>query len=335
MKFLITGGNGFIGSNLTRAILSSDRKSRVIIYDNLSDGKKGLNQYILDAERELGIGDLSERVCLVNGDILDASKLRDSLQSVDVAVHLAASAGVGKSIEDPEYDFTQNTLGTFNVLLSCKDAGIKKVVFASSGAPLGSVCPPIHEELAARPESPYGASKLCGEAYCSAFSKAYDMQCVSLRFGNVYGPGCEGKTSVVAKFLRQALNGEKLTIYGDGSQTRDYVYVKDLVEAVLLVAQNEITGGDLFQVATNREQNILELVDSMKRCLHEFGIDIDVEFTVSPHKEVARNYSDTRKISERLGWKAKTSIDRGLQDTIRYLQDRMCQDAAKAAYTAG
>jgi UDP-glucose 4-epimerase len=129
-------------------------------------------------------------------------------------------------------DCMVNVLGTFNYLDACRKSNVKRFVFASSGAPLGEQEPPIHEEMVPRPISPYGASKLCGEAYCSAFHGSFGVETVCLRFGNVYGPYSTHKGSVVAKFIKQILERETLTIYGDGSQTRDFIYIDDLIRAV-------------------------------------------------------------------------------------------------------
>ena len=140
-----------------------------------------------------------------------------------------------------------NIVGTFNFLQAARHNNVSRFIFASSGAPAGEVVPPIHEELPPHPVSPYGASKLAGEGYCSAFNKTYGVETVMLRFGNVYGPGSLHKGSVVAKFIRNAIDGEPLVVYGDGSQTRDFIYIEDLIRAVLLASEVPNVGGKFFK----------------------------------------------------------------------------------------
>ena len=145
-------------------------------------------------------------------------------KGIDTIIHLAANTGVGPSIEKPQVDMSVNIIGTFNYLEASRVNKISKFIFASSGAPIGEVEPPIHEEIPPHPLSPYGASKLAGEGYCSAYKNTFGIETVVLRFGNVYGPGSINKSSVVAKFIRKAINGDILEIYGDGMQTRDFIY---------------------------------------------------------------------------------------------------------------
>ena len=153
---------------------------------------------------------LKNQVELIVGDIRDADKTLKVCKGIDVIVHLAANTGVGPSVEDPRTDMEANIIGTFNMLDAARQNKVKKFIFASSGAPIGECEPPIHEELAPHPVSPYGASKLAGEGYCSAYYRTFDVSTVALRFGNVYGPGSSHKSSVLAKFIRQALSGKNV-----------------------------------------------------------------------------------------------------------------------------
>ena len=141
---------------------------------------------------------------------------------------------MGPSVENPRLDMECNVIGTLNMLEGARMHKVKRFIFASSGAPIGECEPPIHEEMAPHPVSPYGASKLAGEGYCSAYFRTFDVETIALRFGNVYGPGSGHKNSVVAKFIRQAMQGETLEIYGDGKQTRDFIYIDDLIQAICL-----------------------------------------------------------------------------------------------------
>jgi len=195
-------------------------------------------------------------------------------------------------------------------------ASIKRFIFASSGAPVGERQPPIHEELAARPVSPYGASKLSGEGYCSAYYRTYGLETVALRFGNVYGPGSDQKSSVIAKFIKQAIGGETLQIYGDGEQTRDFIFIDDLVHVIRLAVSVDSIGGEIFQIGTNTERTVTEVVQRLLPILTQAGItDVRVRH-VSPRKgDVRRNFSDTSKARKLLGWQAQMKLETGLKRT--------------------
>jgi UDP-glucose 4-epimerase len=191
-------------------------------------------------------------------------------------------------------------------------------VFASSGAPIGECTPPIHEELAAHPVSPYGASKLAGEGYCSAYARTFGIETVALRFGNVYGLGSTHKSSVVAKFIRQAMAGETLEIYGDGKQTRDFIFTGDLLDAIWKAATVPGIGGEIFQIATHKETTVNELVEIMIPLLEKHGIaNCEVVKTQPRLGDVLRNFSDTTKARKVLGWSARTSLVDGIEKTIQ------------------
>ncbi len=209
----MTGGCGFIGVNLARQLVAAGYVP--VAYDNLSTGR-------LEDGHAAGYAEIIE------ADILDADTLAAAARGVYGVVHLAAQTGVVASVEDPRADLEVNVGGTLNALLAARDGGASAFVFASSGAPLGSVDPPGHEGLAPRPLSPYGASKLAGEGLCSAFAGSYGLAANALRFTNVYGPYSYHKGSVVAAFMKRIMDGEPLVVYGDGSQTRDFLYVDDL-----------------------------------------------------------------------------------------------------------
>jgi len=254
---------------------------------------------------------------LLIADVTDMSAMRVAATGCDVIVHLAANTGVGPSVEDPVSDCRVNVLGTIAVLEAARANGVGRFVFASSGAPVGEVEPPIHENLPARPVSPYGASKLAGEGYCSAYAHSFGVDSVALRFGNVYGPGSGHKSSVVAKFIKSSLAGETLEIYGDGSQTRDFIYLDDLIRALRLAASVEGIGGEGFQIATNRETNLRELIDALRIAFEARLLKLgDVVFTEPRRGDVMRNFSDTSKAAERLGWQSKIALQEGLVATL-------------------
>ena len=325
MNWLITGGCGFIGLRLVSHLIQQP-SSHIRILDNLSVGARSDLAKICDFVENTSpdasaISPPGPVVQLVVGDILDEQVVAQSLQGVDTVVHLAANTGVGPSVEDPRSDCLTNVIGTFNLLEAARSAQVKRLVFASSGAPVGEVNPPIHEELAPHPVSPYGASKLAGEGYCSAYYRTFGLEAVVLRFGNVYGPGSTHKGSVVAKFIRQALAGETLEIYGDGTQTRDFIYVDDLIKAIWQASRVPNIGGEVFQIATNRETTLEELTNQLLKELKLVGVHkISVSNAPSRLGDVQRNFSDTTKARTFLGWQAKTSLKDGVRKTIRFYQ---------------
>ena len=302
MHWLITGGCGFIGRNLLRHLLGEPSAVFRII-DDVSSGTREELRAVTEFS-EIGADDTKVQwadwrrstVEFVKADIRDAEVASRVAAGADVVVHLAANTGVAPSVEDPMHDCTTNVLGTLNYLEACRHNGVKRFVFASSGAPIGECNPRIHEELAAHPVSPYGASKLAGEAYCSAYARSFGIETVALRFGNCYGPLSNHKSSVVAKFIREALAGMTWEVYGDGNQTRDFIFVEDIAEAILLAATAAAVGGEVFQIASNGETSVLDLASKLADVLKAHGINPPTIRYASPRiGDVKRNYSDTTK----------------------------------------
>ena len=319
MNWLITGGCGFIGTSLIK-VLSKQNNHNIRIIDNLTTGTREdlANVCSFDEINETDIGEFN-KIELIVGDILDEELAIKVTKGVDIIIHLAANTGVGPSVENPRADCLANVMGTFNYLEAARINQALRFVFASSGAPAGEVEPPIHEELPPHPVSPYGASKLAGEGYCSAYNKTFGIQTVILRFGNVYGPGSLHKSSVVAKFIRQALNKESLEIYGDGTQTRDFIYIDDLINALMLAVTTENIGGETFQIANNQETTVDEITDKIVSILNQNGVtDIMVVNGDTRLGDVKRNYSDTSKARTKLGWQPTMTQEEGLKRTIEY-----------------
>ncbi len=325
LNWLITGGCGFIGTALIRS-LQEEGDHGVRVVDNLTVGDREDLATAADfVERSPDdLGPMGGPVELVVGDILDEELALRAAEGADAIVHLAANTGVLPSVEDPRGDCQKNVFGTLNYLEAARHKGVGRFVFASSGGTvIGEVEPPIHEEMAPHPVAPYGASKLAGEGYCSAYFQTFDIGTVALRFGNVYGPLSGHKNSVVARFIRRATNGEPLEIYGDGTQTRDYIYIGDLVRAIKLSVTTEGVGGETFQIATNAETTVREIADRLIPALAEAGVkDVEVRNTEARRGEVRRNFADTSKAKRLLGWQAEMDLDEGLRRTVAWFMEK-------------
>lgn len=321
MKFLITGGCGFIGTAFATHLLASGGHS-IRVLDNLSGGSiADLEQVgeIAHLAADSDFSDWSAPLALHVGDILDPDDVERALTAADTVIHLAANTGVPQSVADPVQDCHTNVMGVLNMLEGCRAAGAKRFVFASSGAPLGVQIPPLNEEMAPRPASPYGASKLAGEGYCSAYFHCFGIETVALRFGNVYGEGSAKKGSVVAKFIKQALAGERLEIYGDGSQTRDFIHISDLVQAIDRASAVPGIGGEVFQIATASETTVAEITDALLDVLESEGVPRpEVYNGATRNGDVARNFSDTSKARRMLDWEPKVGLQEGLRRTVRF-----------------
>lgn len=316
-KILITGGCGFIGSSLINELLHQNPFAEIRVLDNFVTGCRSDLEEI--ATVHVGVEGrmrfLPGSVELIQGDIRNFSILYECASEVDCIVHLAANTGVGPSVEDPRLDMECNVVGTFNVLEAARLNDVKKFIFASSGAPAGEVVPPIHEEMPAHPVSPYGASKLAGEGYCSAYYRTFGIDTVCLRFGNVYGPRSRNKSSVVAKFIRQALKAEPCIIHGDGAQTRDFLYIDDLVCAIVLAMKKPV-GGETFQIATGMELTVGEVANFISESLKKRHVYMQIEHDTPRLGDVRRNFSDVRKADRILNWKAEVQVQDGIESTL-------------------
>lgn len=324
-RILITGGCGFIGCNLVRTLLSNKTTS-VRVIDSFVVGKHSDLSTVLDFKVEVTdfISDLdwNLNIQVIQGDILDSDSLLKISEGADAVVHLAANTGVAPSVSDPMFDCKTNVIGTLNTLEACRINNIKRFVFASSGAPLGEQIPPLSENSLPQPASPYGASKLAGEGYCSAYSKSFGIETIGLRFGNVYGPGSLHKSSVIAKFIKLALSGEKIEIYGDGTQTRDFIHVSDLISAIKLALSVPNISGEIFQIATASETSINTLISSIKTVFQKNNLLFpDVTHSEERVGDVKRNFSDTSKARSMLGWTPAIQLMTGIEETLKYFSE--------------
>jgi UDP-glucose 4-epimerase len=324
-NILITGGCGFLGVSLIKKLLALQSKN-IRLIDNLSVGKKKHLRQVCEFT-EINPNNLKgspNGLELIVGDIRDQELAIKVAKGIDTIIHLAANTGVGPSIEKPQVDMSVNIIGTFNYLEASRVNKISKFIFASSGAPIGEVEPPIHEEIPPHPLSPYGASKLAGEGYCSAYKNTFGIETVVLRFGNVYGPGSINKSSVVAKFIRKAINGHILEIYGDGMQTRDFIYIDDLINAIIITVEKHNIGGEIFQIASNQETTIIEMTNKLINELKKQGVkNINIKNISIRTGDMKRNFSDTSKAKERLGWNAQINLTEGLSKTVSYFLNKI------------
>ncbi|MGE3154757.1 MAG: SDR family oxidoreductase [Nitrospiraceae bacterium] len=306
MKVLVTGGAGFIGSHLVDRLLQEGHE--VVVVDNLSTGKrKNVNRAATFYKADIQSSRL-ERV------------FRNERPSV--VMHLAAQMNVRRSVEDPMFDASVNILGTLNVIEQAARHGARKVVFASSGGAIYGEQDifPAPESHPTRPLSPYGISKLGGEHYLSYYQRVSGIQTVSLRFANVYGPrqDPEGEAGVVAIFIQKMLTGEQPVINGNGRQTRDFVFVEDVVEANLLVMSQGIDG--VFNVGTSSETPVNELFAVLKELTKS-----DCKEVHGPAKkgEQLRSTIDATKLRHQLGWEAKVGLTDGLRKTVEFFSGRL------------
>ena len=274
---------------------------------------------VLDNETMGTPDDLPAGVHFARGDVRDPSAIAGTASGCDTIVHLAAHTGVIDSINDPALDFEVNARGTFNVLLAARDAGVRRVVLASTGgAILGDVPPPVHEDMVPKPQSPYGASKLAAEGYAHAFEGSYGLRVTTLRFSNVYGPHSHRKGSAVAHFLRQILTRQPITVYGDGNQVRDFVFVDDVCDGILQAIDADASG--IFQLGSGRPTSIRTLLEEMRRVV---GQEWPVEVHNAPRRagEVIKTYCDVSKAHQAFGYSPQVSLEAGLPRTWRWLLD--------------
>jgi UDP-glucose 4-epimerase len=309
MKAIVTGGAGFIGSNVVDALV--ERGDEVTVVDDLSTGK-----------RENLEGALAHGTRLVEADIRDPEALRALFTDVrpEAVFHLAAQIDVRKSVADPAFDAQINVGGTINVLAAAHEAGVRRVVNTSSGGAIygeGQVIP-APETHPVAPEAPYGLSKFCAEQYCEIYQRMHGLSTVSLRYGNVYGPRQDplGEAGVIAIFCGKLLEGGQPTVFGDGLQTRDYVYVGDVVAANLAAAASDATGP--FNIGTGVESTVLDIVEALAAAQP----DRDFEPQHEPERKgEVRNISlDTSRARDELGWDARVGLDEGMRITLESLR---------------
>lgn len=312
MSLLVTGGCGFIGSRLVSQLLEDGAEPRVL--DDLSRGRAD---------------NLPDDVELVRGDIRDPDAVASALAGVDTVVHLAAYGSVIESIADPLTNFDINARGTLSLLHGCAHAGVERFVFASTGGALiGNAEPPVDESNVPWPISPYGASKLCGEAYLHAFAGAYGLHTAALRFANVYGPFSDHKKGAVTTFIKNALVGEPIVIYGDGSASRDFLYVDDLCTAIRAAVDADLED-EVIHVASERETTVLELAELILRLARRD--DLEIDHRDGRRGEVARNFATADKARQLLGFAPAETLESGMAKTIEWFAQHRSRWHGQAA----
>jgi UDP-glucose 4-epimerase len=310
MRAIVTGGAGFIGSNLVDALV--ERGDEVTVVDNLATGR-----------RENLAGAIERGVELAEESITDAAAMVELAERVkpEAIFHFGAQIDVRKSAADPAWDASVNVVGTINMLEAARIVGVRRFVNSSTGGAIYGEAQviPAPETHPAVPEAPYGLSKFCAEQYCEFQRRFHEVPAVSLRYGNVYGPRQDplGEAGVIAIFCGKLLSGEKPTIFGDGTQTRDYVYVSDVVAANLAALEHpEATGA--YNVGTEREASVLDLVEVLRRIGGQ--PDFEAEFAPPRKGEVQHIALDTTRAREELGWQAQVGLDEGLERTLASLR---------------
>ena len=306
MAYLVTGGAGFIGSHITEELIK--RGDDVVILDNMYSGR----QVNLAA---------NPKAVFVEGSIMDTDVL-DSIcteYNIEGIFHLAAVASVQKSIENPILVHDVNVTGTLNVLEAARKHGVRKVVLSASAAAYGdNPVFPKREDMLPEPLSPYAVSKIASEMYCKTYAELYDMQTVSLRYFNVFGPRQDPNgeyAAVIPKFTEKICAGESPTVFGDGEQTRDFVFVKDVARANILAMDSDVCG--LLNIGTGVQTSLNDLA---KMIMDAAGISVSMKYEATREGDVRYSVADISKAERELGYKPEWDLGEGVRDTVEYFK---------------
>ena len=304
-RYVVTGGAGFIGSNIVEELLKKGHKVKVI--DNFITGKReNIAPFLKDIE-------------LIEGDIRDMDAARKAVKGVDYVLHQAALRSVPKSVDDPMLTNDINVSGTLNMLIAAKEASVKRFVYASSSSVYGDCDTfPEKEDFILRPISPYAVSKLTGEYYAYTFSKTYGLETVSLRYFNVFGPrqNPESKYSaVIPAFISRMLEGKSPIIEGDGKQSRDFTYVANVVDANLAAAKADGINGEAFNIACGTSHSVLSIIENLNKLL---GKDLKPEFAPTRRGDVRKTMADISKMKKLLHITPGVDFKSGLKKTLEW-----------------
>jgi UDP-glucose 4-epimerase len=307
--YLITGGAGFIGSSIAVELVR--RGEQVRILDNLSTGRE---------ENLAAVGPAAE---VIRGDLLDLPTVRRAVAGVDFVLHQAALPSVQRSVEAPLEVDRVNVAGTLNVLVAARDAGVKRVVYAASSAAYGDTPTlPKQEEMPVRPMSPYAASKVAGEAYIQAFFSSYGFEGVGLRYFNVFGPRQDPRShyaAVIPRFVTAVLAGESPVIFGDGTQSRDFCFIENVIDANLLATTAPGVGGRIFNIAGGERHDLLELCQLVGKIL---GVQVTPRHEPPRPGDVKHSLADVRRAEAELGYRVRIPFEEGLRRTVAWYQER-------------
>jgi UDP-glucose 4-epimerase len=305
MKYLVTGGAGFIGSHIATELVARGEGVRVL--DNFATGKR---ENLAHVQRDIE---------LIEGDLRDLDTVRRAVRGVEVVLHQAALSSVSRSVKEPLAVNEANVTGTLNLLVAARDAGVHRVVYASSSSIYGdSPTMPKVETMPAQPKSPYAVAKLTGELYAQVFARLYGLETVSLRYFNVFGPRQDPTSqysAVIPIFITAMLRGQAPPIEDDGLQSRDFTYVANNVHANLLAATAPGISGEVFNIACGTRVNLLELVGFVNEFL---GTDLDPTFTDPRPGDVKHSQADIDKARERLGFEVVVDFKEGLRRTVEW-----------------
>ena len=303
--YVVTGGGGFIGSHIVEELLR--RRETVKLIDNFSTGKRA------------NVDAFKNQAEIIEFDISEAKNLVELFKGADYVVHQAAIPSVPKSILDPVTSHRSNVNGTLNVLIAARDAGVKRVVYASSSSLYGdSPTLPKHEEMMPKPLSPYGAQKLFGEMYCQVFTRSYGLETVALRYFNVFGPRQDPSSpysGVLALFIPAVLQDRRPTIHGDGLQSRDFTYVQNVVEANLLACTVPGVGGQVFNIARGDRITVNSILQQINKIT---GKDVSPIYSEPRAGDIKHSQADITRAREHLGYEAGISFEEGLRRTIEW-----------------
>jgi nucleoside-diphosphate-sugar epimerase len=315
MRVLITGGSGFIGSHLVEGLLQRGAVVRVV--DNFATGHRANLAQVL--ERITG----PENFTFVEGDITDRATVQEAVRGADFILHQAALPSVQRSVEDPLTSNWVNVEGTLNVLVAARDAGVKRVVYASSSSVYGdSPRLPKVEHMATNPLSPYAVSKLAAEDYCRAFTRVYGLETVSLRYFNVFGPRQDPKSlyaAVLPCFIEALLDHKRPIIYGDGTQSRDFTYIENVVQANLLALDAVGVAGEAFNIACGESVNLQSVLQSLAEFVDQA---VHPEYRAPRAGDVKHSLADISKAERMLGYRPVIPFREGLRQTFEYFRQR-------------
>jgi UDP-N-acetylglucosamine/UDP-N-acetyl-alpha-D-glucosaminouronate 4-epimerase len=315
MHVLVTGGSGFIGSHLVKALLRRGADVRVL--DNLTTGHRGNLAGVTTGREDWG------RFTFIEGDITDRTTVQEAVRGIDYILHQAALPSVQRSVEDPLTSNTVNVEGTLNMLMAARDARVKRVVYASSSSVYGdSPQLPKVEHMAPNPLSPYAVSKLAAEAYCRAFTRVYSLETVSLRYFNVFGPYQDPASlysAVLPRFMEALLGQKRPVIYGDGTQSRDFTFIENVVQANLLALEAVGVEGETFNIACGERVDLRAVL----QLLTEFsGNLVEPEYRAPRTGDVKHSLADISKAERMLGYRPSIPFREGLQQTFEFFRQR-------------